>query len=86
MPSRVQGARGRRTRILPVPALCRRDKGAGGETRIITYPRDRRGNDARDGGKLDSSSVTAVMKRLREEEQERRKTNSGSSLTLREED
>ena len=53
MTSRVQGARGRRTRILPVPALCRREKGTGEATRIITYPRDRRGNDARDGGKLD---------------------------------
>ena len=52
VPAGCRMLRGCRTRILLVPALCRREKETGEATRIITYPRDRRENDAEDGGKL----------------------------------
>ena len=74
MPSRVQGARGRITRILPVPALCRREKGTGEATRIITPETVvEMMLETEENWTAVSSSVTAVMKRLRDEEQERRK-------------
>ena len=66
----MQGARGRRTRILLVPALYRREKGTKGATRIITYSKDLRGSDARDGGKLDRNQL---FRHSRHEEAVRRR-------------
>ena len=51
--SAQQAARGRRTCILLVPALCWRENVTGWTTRIITYSSDRPERDARDGEKLD---------------------------------